>query len=351
MSMVPVVTPSTSITGFWSIKNNRPDSIAGKAVLLAGGAFLAYNALNILEFVSKVVWGIVNIGIATAIIAGVAYVLIDGKLVRLIDFAYQMGIRNLMGQFVAVFPIDVMKERLRKVDTILENVTERLEELRGARVKAQKTLDQFITQRDTHDSRVEMLALHPSDDIEDDQSNMARHASAAERREGSIERFTKLVAQMDLILKILNKVKQKARYIRDDIDDNITFTEQERKALQAATGAIRSIKSIINGGDMSAQLYDMALEAANQQAADRIGEIEQFLVDTKDVMRDFDLQQYASVESALQRLQSREGGSSVLNYRLGQGKVMLEHKPGEVVDVLMPSTHETNVDINALLRQ
>lgn len=350
MSMVPVSSQPSTTLSFWSFKNKRPDSVAGKLALFAGAAFVAYHSLDILTFLNKVVWNTISIGVGVGIIAGTFLLLRDGRLLKLVDFGIQFIIRHIVGQFVAVFPIDVMKSRLSDVDKILQNVTDRLAELRGARVKAQNTLEQFSAERTEHDSKFEQLAEHPSDSADDDKAAMAFHASAASRRIESIGRFTNLVARMDLAIKIITKLKLKATYIRADIADNIVFTEQERKALKSATSAIRSIKAIMMGSGISGQLYDMALEAANEQAADMIGEMEQFLDDSKNVMRDFDLEQYAAVDEALDRLQSREG-SKVLSYNPGDGKVgQLEYKPGETVPVIMPATAETNDDINAFLK-
>lgn len=350
MSMVPSTMPSTAL-GFWSLKNNRPDSIVGKLALFAGGAFVVYHALDILEFLNKVVWNTITLGVGVGIIALAFLLLRNGRLIKLVDYGFQMIVRTIVGQFVAVFPMDVMKSRLAEIDQLLEKVTENLKDLRGARTKANDTLDKYRKELTEHDTQVDMTAQHPSQDLDEDQARIGFHVAAAQRRKTSIERFEKLVAQMDLVLKILGKLKVKAGFIRADISDNIEFTQQDRQALQAATSAIRSIKTIMMGGDVGAELYDMALEAANQQAADMIGEIEQFMVDSRDVMRGFELEQYAAVDQALVRLSEREGSSKALDYQPGAARLALEHKPGEPMPMLRPSPTEVTDDISRFLKK
>jgi hypothetical protein len=334
---------------FWNLKNKNPDSIAGKALLLAGGTYVVvFHGLDILGWLDRMVWDSIHIAVGVGVIGAGWLLLRDGRLIKLVDYAFQALVRTAVGQFVAVFPIDIMKSRLAEIDKRLESITSWIQKLRGAKENAQQTLNSYIAERDEHDGLIKQAMEHPEEDEERQRLFLAKHSAQAQRREEQIPTFEALIDRMDTTVKILVKAKMKAEFFRDDMHDRITFTEQNRKALQAAVGAVRSIQRILKGGDLGDEFYQMAVEAANQQAADYVGELDQFMDDAKDTMRAFDLQNYDAVDKALKRLEAR-GDAKILGYQQGDLKLQLEHKPGETINVPMPSGHETVDDISKLL--
>ena len=332
-SLIPAPASGKGAGGFWNLKNWRPDSVFGKLLTIgAVGAGLYFGLPVIREILENVV-AIIGLGFAALAGVAAAYVLYlawtSGAIARffkLADYGIQILSKRITGIFIAIAPIDVMKARLREIIRLLSEVARHIASVRAARKKAQDTLDQCIAERDHHDSMVEQAALHPTDNSEEDAAHIAQHTRAADRRVASIETFTKLVAMMDMGIKILEKLQRKANYVRDDIVDTITHSEQQRKALQATTQAIRAMQRILHGGDVGAEFYNEALEIANQQATEMIGEIQQFLSDTKGMMRDFDLEQFAAVENAMRRIEARSG-SKALTYEQGDMKRAIALSP------------------------
>lgn len=338
---------------FWDLRNFRADSVVGKVLLLGLGGYVVLHLDQITAFISRVVWNTITIGIGVGILAALFLLLQDGRILKVIDYGIQAIIRAIVGQFVAISPIDVMKSRLDELRKKIATVVEELKRLRSARQSAHDTLEKYREELSGYESEIEQATKHPDQDPDAQRAFIAQQASAAERRINSIELFEQLVARMDAGLRILEKLKMKATYVYDDIEDNVTFTEHNRKALKAATSAIRNIRVILFGGDRGGELYNMAVEAANQQAADMLGEIDQFMEDSRSIMRSFELQEYGAVDKALERLEQR-GNARVLEYQPGAAKVeLLSHNPGTPVQTMVPmpdtTGKETADDIRTFL--
>lgn len=317
--------PNSGAKSFWSLSNTSPDSLFGKGLLLVGGSALAYWGLPVLE---RLMWTSVSIvGAALTFVAGIGalaaigYMIIDGRLVKLFGYGYRLAVRGLLGFFITLDPIGIMKNHLEDVNKTIDLFSERIGELRGAIDKAKE--DQATFQREYDDAMAMVGAAHrsdPTDPVIQTQSNIAN------RRTKSIEDLGKLIVLMETVLRVLERYFNKSKAFRDDLSDTIDFEGRRRTAMKSAASAFTAARSILAGNTIGAEFYDAALEATQRQVAEMVGEMKQWVWESQDMIRTFELQEAAAVEKALQRLEQQEQGSKVLEYRPGDAVAMVEEK-------------------------
>lgn len=314
----------TSVTnyspkGFWSLSNWRLDSVAAKAGVIAAGVwFLIYG----IPVVKEIMWNIASIiGATLAILAGIAaialigFILVDGRIPRLAEYVYRLGVRALVGFFVTLDPIGIMKNYLQDVNKTIAQFSNRISDLRGAIDQAKDDLEGF---HDEYKKAMAYVAAARKNGREDDPS-VRTQANIANRRKDSMDDLGKLVVQMEAILRLLERYFDKSKAYRDDLKDTIDFEARRRKSLKAAAGAFQAAKRILAGDTIGADFYDEAMAAAQQQAAQMVGEMKQWVFESGDILKTFEMQEAASVEMALQRLEQQEktGGSLLLDYSPG----------------------------------
>ncbi len=90
--------------------------------------------------------------------------------------------------------------------------------------------------------------------------------------------------------------------------------EQERKAIRASHGAMKSAMNIISGNNDKRVMFDMALEAIAEDVSEKVGEMERFMEMSNNFMDSVDLQNGVFEEEGLKMLEKweKEGESLLL---------------------------------------
>lgn len=329
---------------FWALTNTAPESIAGKALLLAGGTAAAYYVVPVL---TSIAWSLASlIGAALTITVGatalfaLGAIIIDGRLVKLLDYGYRLVVRGLLGFFITLDPIGIMKNYLQDVNKTIATFAEKISDLRKAINKAREDRNTFQQEYEEAMSMVSAAKkLNPADPVINTESNKAN------RRHRSIQELDKLIAQMEAILGILERYFAKSKAYRDDLKDTIDFEARRRAAMKSAASAFSAARRILSGNDVGAEFYDAALEATQQQVAGMIGEMQQWVFESQDILKTFELQEAAAVERALKRLEEQEHGSKVLEYKPGDAVTIVEQSTANPVE-----RRSVSADVESFLR-
>jgi hypothetical protein len=119
------------------------------------------------------------------------------------------------------------------------------------------------------------------------------------------------------------------------MENDVKAREQERKYSTTSNNAMKSAMSIIKGEGIGRQLYDEAMEFALQDYANKMGEIEDFMIDTKSIMDGIDMQNGIWEQNALEKLTQFESKTSLL---LGEEKriVLENHSSTKNVESIKP---------------
>ena len=98
----------------------------------------------------------------------------------------------------------------------------------------------------------------------------------------------------------------------EDTKDQVKVKEQERKAIRASHGAMKSAMNIISGKCDKRAMFDQAMEVIADDVANKVGEMEQFMELSANFMESVDLQNGIFDEEGMKMLEEYEKKSTLL---------------------------------------
>lgn len=289
---------------FWQ----RPEGVTGAILGLAilGGAVYLLTPVfqGILE-------GAITGAKAVAAVTGLAaliYVVLDPKMRNIVWYGYKSVMRWITGIFVQIDPIGVLKSYVEDLSDNLRKMNKQVGILRGQMHKLKETINQ--NKKDINSN----LALANKAKEHQKQNIMVLKARKAGRLQESNLKLEDLYKKMEILYRVLVKMYENSEIMLEDLKDQISVKETERKAIRASHSAMQSAMSIISGNGDKREMFDMALEAIAEDVSQKIGEMERFMDLSTSFMDSVDLQNGIFEEEGLALLEKweKEGTSLLL---------------------------------------
>lgn len=288
--------------GFFS----RPEGVTGAiflAALVGGLGYLAYafgaQIISALGAVLAGTLGIILVGL-------VLYMAFDPKVRNLIWYGYKSVMRSITGMFVNLDPIGILK-------SYVEDMADNLQKLRkqiGA-LKGQMRSLSNLMEKNNQEIQQNMKIAQAARDKGKEQQMLLSSRKAA-RLKDSNEKYQKLHQKMQIMYRILNKMHQNSEILLEDTKDQVKLKEQERKAIRASHGAMKSAMSVISGDPDKRAMFDMAMEAVADDVANKVGEMERFMEMSANVMDRIDIQNGMFEEEGMAMLEKWEKESTLM---------------------------------------
>lgn len=306
--------------GFWK----RPEGVTGALVLIAAlagiGFIIATNLTALMSFVATALGLVVTLLVLGAII----YMVLDPKMRALVGYMYKSVMRKITGIFVTIDPIGILKNYIDDLQDNLSKMSKQIGALRGQMRKI-KTLMQDNSKEITQN-----IAIAKKAKEQGNQSALTLAARKAARLKESNVKYGALHSKMTVLHRVLTKMYANSEILLEDTKDQVKMKEQERKAIRASHGAMKSAMSIISGNSDQRAMFDQAMEHIADDVANKVGEMEQFMEMSSSFMDSVDLQNGVFEEQGLKMLEEYEKKSSLL---LMGGNEQLDD---DVLDLQMP---------------
>lgn len=292
------------VKSFWK----RPEGVTGAilgAALIGGAVYLL--APIFAGIVSGAVVGMKAVA-ALAGLAALIYVVIDPKMRNLVWYSYKSVMRWITGMFVQIDPIGVLKSYLEDLRDNLRKMNKQVGILRGQMHKLQETINQNKKEISSN------LALANKAKQHEKQNIMVLKARKAGRLKESNLKLEDLYKKMEVLYRVLVKMYENSEIMLEDLKDQVSVKETERKAIRASHSAMQSAMSIISGNGDKREMFDMALEAIADDVSQKIGEMERFMDLSTNFMDSVDLQNGIFEEEGMSLLEKweKEGTSLLL---------------------------------------
>lgn len=313
---------------FWQ----RPEGITGLiflGALVALGGYLL-TAVNWVAIAENTLYLAGTLGI----LAAVVYMVLDPKMRNLVSYMYKSMMRYITGLFVQIDPIGILKSYVEELENNLVKMNKQISQLRGQMHKLKELI--VNNQREIKNN----LELASKAKSTQNQSAMVLKTRRAGRLQESNVRLEDLYKKMELLYRVLTKMHENSQILAEDIKDQVSVKEQERKAIHASHSAMKSAMSIISGDPDKRAMFDMAMEAVAEDVASKVGEMERFMEMSSNFMQSIDLQNGVFEEEGLKMLEKWEQESTSL--LLGEEKTSLLLKANDDTEVL---------DLDAPMRQ
>jgi len=287
---------------FWQ----KPEGVTGGVFLLAliagGGYLLLSNIGAIMALLGNVIW----LSITLMVLAAIIYMVLDPKTRSMAGYMYKSVMRSITGFFVTIDPIGILKNYVDDLAKNLRKMSKQIGALRGQMRSLKTTMETNAKEIDTN------LRLASVAQKQGKQQQVILATRKAARLKETNSKYAKLHNKMEIMHRILAKMYQNSEILLEDTKDQVQLKEQEFKAIKASHSAMKSAMSVISGDPDRRAMFDQALEHIADDVAGKVGEMEQFMDMSANVMSSIDLQNGVFEEQGMKMLEEMEKQSSML---------------------------------------
>lgn len=302
---------SVANKSFWK----RPEGVTGTiflaGLILGGGALLAAALPTLITLAANTLY----LALMIVALGALVYMVVDPKMRNLIGYMYKSVMRWVTGFFVELDPIGILKNYVAELKDNIQKMNRQISKLRGQMHKLQEII--YNNNKEIQSN----LELASKAKANNKQSVMILKSRRAGRLKESNMRLEDLYRKMEVLYRVLGKMYENSMILKEDIEDQVTIKEQERKAIHASHNAMKSAMSVISGDPDQRAVFDMAMEAIADDVSKKVGEMERFMEVSSNFMESLDLQNGIFEEEGLKMLERWEKeGASLL---LGESKELL----------------------------
>ena len=287
---------------FWS----KPEGITGlifmSGLILGGGYLIASN----LEFLIGLAGNTLYLAGMLLVLGAVVYMVLDPKMRNLVWYMYKSVMRSVTSMFVTIDPIGILKNYVEDLEDNLVKMRKQIGIIRGQMRK----LTGIIEQNNGEIQNNMKLASAAKEKGMDQQMLLSTRKAA--RLKETNGKYAALHNKMEVMYRILTKMHQNSEILLEDTKDQVKLKEQERKAIRASHGAMKSAMSVISGDPDNRAMFDAAMEAINDDVANKVGEMERFMEMSSNFMNSVDLQNGIFEEEGLKMLEKWEKESTLM---------------------------------------
>ena len=308
------------LKSFWQ----RPEGVTGLIFLVGILAAIGFVAVS-LPWAAIMANTLYMVGVL-AVLGAVIYTVLDPKVRNLVFYMYKSVMRSITGMFVQIDPIGILKSYVEELQNNLRKMNKQISQLRAEMHK----LKEIIVNNEREITSNIKLAGKAKETNK--RNVMILKSRRAGRLKESNIRLETLYKKMEVLYRVLTKMYENSSILAEDIKDQVAVKEQERRAIHASHGAMKSAMSVINGDPDQRAMFDMAMENITEDVANKVGEMERFMELSENFMASVDLQNGVFEEEGLQMLEQWERESDSL--LLGEAKTDLLAQANNDTDVL-----------------
>jgi len=291
---------TTKPKSFWE----RPEGTTGMLVIggiLVGLFFLGDTLMRLFNTAITLVGQAITLTILGSILFALIMIVTNKKFQTLIGYMFKSAMRKITGLFVEIDPIGIMKSYIEDLRKKQETMDESIAKLNGQVKICQKQVD---TNKLEYDQQMATAKVAKD-------KNMTSALTVASRQAGRLQKLNStslepLLLQMTIHLKALRKYREVTDTVIADLANEVKAQEMQRDMIRTSYNAMSTAKKILMGGTDEKELFDMAMESTVNDYGMKMGEIENFIENSKGFVDTLDLQNGVYQEDALKKLQEWE---------------------------------------------
>ena len=289
---------------FWK----RPEGITGGLVI--GGLVIGAGIVvtTFLSAISAFIATTAGLAVTLLVLGAIIFMALDSKMRNLIWYMYKSVMRAVTGLFIQIDPIGILKSYVDDLKANLRKMNKQITQLRGQMHKLKELI--INNQKEIASNLTQARKARDSDK----KSVVILKSRKAGRLKESNVKLEDLYKKMEVMYRVLGKMYENSEILVEDVSDQVKVKEQERKAIRASHGAMKSAMSIIKGDADKRMMFDQALEAVADDVSQKVGEMERFMEVSENFMASVDLQNGVFEEEGMKMLEKweREGDSLLL---------------------------------------
>ena len=245
---------------------------------------------------------------AQLVLGALLFLITNKKVQTLVSYFFRSAMRAITGVFVEIDPIGIMKSYIEDLIKKRETMGEARDKLRGQITILEKKI------RENESGYADAMAMAKAAHEKGNNSAFSVQSRQAGRLEKlNKESFGPLLLQMQVHLRAISKYHEVTGTVIDDLKNEVSAREEERKMMLSSYGAMKAAKAILTGGTDQKELFDQAMEFVVTDYGMKMGEIDSFIENSKGFVESLDMQNLAFEATALDKLKEWEQrGDSIL---------------------------------------
>jgi hypothetical protein len=288
---------------FWK----KPEGMTGAIFLVAGAAAVVYGWGIIVTFIVAMLASTVTMVLLGAILAALLWLIFSKRS----HMMFRVIMRSLTSLFVAVYPIEIIEDKLSQMKKRREKMNAQISEVNGQIT----TLQGIIAKNAQYANKQMALASyahkelgHIQDQTEQLRTQLAMKKAArqAQRRQNANIGYEALLNKLKGIYTFLSKYAAHIDFFVEDTEDEVQQKKIEYKTTNTAFGAVQSAMKVMKGSDVEEEMYDSALEEIDNQVGRKLGVMEDSQRVFQTFMDGMSLEEGAVDEQALATLNAYE---------------------------------------------
>lgn len=293
------------VTSFWERKEGTTGMIIIGALSVAGffGLKAALPSLiTLFEQLTVALGQLVAIGCYVGVIALVAMILLDPKCRAIGSYLFRRFCWIITDQIITIDPIGIMRNYIEDLKKLRSDLKKHLEHLKGQiafiRNQIAQNIDEVSDSLNLAKRAKERLARGE----EGMKGQMALNQAKAGRRQKFAIRLKDLLTKMEFLEKMLSKQYEVTGVVIENLVDEVDVQETERKAMLSGYNAMRAAQSILSGSGEKREMFDRAARYLQEDYANKMGAIENFMTDVQPFINNLDLANGEFDEEAYEKL-------------------------------------------------
>lgn len=288
------------LKSFWS-RTEGTVGMATIAVMVIGGAVVIQMFQSF--FVGLFYSLIAMIGstlaalLLIAILAVVVSVVTNPRFRTLCSYYFKFAIQKATNVFIPVFWKDILMEHLKNANSRREIIVTQTSELNGQI----KTLELEVKK---NEQEIEKLMAEASVAQKmNKQLAMSAALQEAQSKRASNNEYNDALKQMHAMLDVFNKYIEFVDYLIRKLKSDITENIRKKNLMDKAAMVMSASKAIMNGKTDEDLLYDETTEWMAQDYGQKLGQVEEFMNQTKPLIERFDMNRMADLQMGLKSLE------------------------------------------------
>ena len=319
--------PQMKQKSFWK----RPEGVTGLLFLVALVGVLGFVLVNFGAAILSFIGTTIGLVVAGLVLLAILYMVLDPRMRNLVFYMYKSAMRAITGLFVQIDPIGILKTYVDELQGNLRKMNKQISQLRAQMHKLKEVI--VNNERDIRSN----LQIAGKAKETNKRNVMILKSRRAGRLKDSNIKLEELYKKMEVLYRVLTKMYENSAILAEDIQDQVAVKEQERKAIHASHGAMKSAMSIIQGDPDQRAMFDMAMENITEDVANKVGEMERFMELSANFMDSVDLQNGVFEEEGLNMLEQWEKESNSLLLGEEKSTLLLQaNNDSEVLDLDAP---------------
>jgi hypothetical protein len=302
MDALATYSNSTGTTkSFWS----RAEGKVGMLFLAGLGGIGLFGISKILPWIITLLSNAITATALAASLFAIYLVLSNKKVHMLVSWMFKSVMWHATDMFVDLDPVAIMRGYVEVLRKHIRNIDEQLGKLRGH-------IDRLRRQISTNEKGInESLTTAKAAQKRNDRGVLQVEGRQAARLTDENKDLGGLLTKLENTYNVMNRIREHASVKERDIEFEVDSAIRRRDAFKTVGSALASAKAIFKGGE-GKELYDSALEKMQERYSQEVGNLEDFLISTKDMMSAMEIQGDVASENILSMIDNLDQKSTLM---------------------------------------